>query len=540
MASSIRAGGGKPPPARIFLDGAFRTPGGVWAEALGVIGDRIVAIGNLDEVERALPGSVEKVGIGGGVAFPGFCDSHIHLLNFGRSRMGASCWPDETPSIASIVAKVRSVDAELPPGKWMRGRGFDPTRTDEARAPTAEELDLPSGRPVVLDSFDFHRRVANHAALTAAGIDDSTPDPPGGVIVRDVMGVVTGELFDAARGLVDRAMPPWDDADDREAFSKTSKHFARAGFTHVINAAPLGMASLGEEVRAFTRAASDDESPIRVSTMIPLGLFEHVRALDIPLGFGNGTVRLNGVKIFSDGAYGPRTACMHEPYADGAPPGHLSVDEDQLAEVVSEISAAGWRACVHAIGDRAVAVAAAAMESAPSASLGHRIEHCCLSSDEVVAGMARGKVVPVPQMPFLRERSSDFSEALGAERMARLYPLRSWIDAGLRPLHSSDAPVVTNVQPMASVHAAITRRDAKGNVWGAEEGIELDEALAMLTTWPADAEGLGDGSGRLAPGYLADMTVLPSDPYQSDVEDLESMLASMTIVGGEVVWNGDS
>ena len=537
MSPAGSRGGGAPPPALIFHDGSFRTPQNGWVEAVGVIGDRIVALGTIDEVTSALPGAPQRIEIGGGFAFPGFCDAHLHILNFGRARMGASCWPDEAPTVAAIVDKVKAVDAILPPGRWMRGRGFDPARLAEHRTPTAAELDAPSGRPVVLDSFDFHRRAVNHAVLDAAGINEFSPDPPGGLIVRDRSGEPTGELLDAARGLVDKVLPPWEDSDDREAFLRTSRFWAAAGFTHLMNAAPLGMASPGEEVRAFMRADEEGQSSVRVSTMIPLEVFHHVRALDLPLGFGKGRVRLNGVKIFADGAFGPRTAFMHEPYADEEATGHLSVPEDELRRIVAEIAAAGWRACIHAIGDRAVAVAASAMASAPTGTLGHRIEHCCLTPDEVIGVMAASNIVPVPQMPFLRQRSLDFSAALGSERMAHLYPLRAWIDAGIRPLHSSDAPVVTDIRPMASVHAAVTRRDARGTVWGSSEAIELSEAMAMLSAWPAEAEGLGRDLGRLAPGYLADMTVLPADPFDMDVEELEDLEASMTVVGGEVVWS---
>ena len=525
--------------SRLFLNGSFVLPDGRRAAALGSIGGVIAAVGAERDVRDALPPRPEVVDLGRGTAFPGFTDSHVHFLNFGRSHMGASCWPSEVGSVSEIIAKVRFIDAGLPPERWMRGRGFDPARLEERRAPLAGELDLPSGRPVVLDSFDFHRRAVNHAALRAAGIDRDTPDPTGGRIVRDADGEPTGELFDAARGLVDVAMPPWSDDEDREAFLRASERFVAAGFTHVMNAAPLGMQLLGEEVRAFSRAVRDDVARLRISTMVSVRLQKNVEDLGLILGMDSDGVRLNGFKIFCDGAFGPRTAYMHDPYQGSDDRGDLSLEPEDLRERVGRAAGLGWRVCIHAIGDRAVDTAVDAIGArGRGAMLPHRIEHCCLTRPETIRSMAAADIVPVPQMPFLRERSTDFAEALGEERMARLYPLRSWIDAGLRPLHSSDAPVVEDLRPMASVYSAMTRRDRAGRQWGVKEGIDLHEAIAMLTEWPAAAEGLGGRLGRLAPGYRADITVLGADPWVVGVDELENVEATMTVVGGKVVWSG--
>ncbi|MDE0709476.1 MAG: amidohydrolase family protein, partial [bacterium] len=225
-------------------------------------------MGDLREVRSTVASDAEIVDLGGGVAFPGFADSHVHALNYGRSRMGVPCWPSDVSSVGEIVERVADADRALPAGRWIKGRGYDPARLAEGRAPTASELELPDGRCVVLDSFDFHRRVVNRAALAAAGIGVGTPDPPDGEIVRDRHGVPTGELLDGARALMDPVVPPWSDEEDEQAIEIATDYFLSHGFAYVTNAAPLTMSHRGEEVAAFLRMSERRALRLRFTWMI--------------------------------------------------------------------------------------------------------------------------------------------------------------------------------------------------------------------------------------------------------------------------------
>ena len=209
--------------------------GVVWAdasrpiEAVAVSDGRIRAVGTLAEA-RAAVGRAEEIDLAGGAVLPGFVESHVHIVNWGRGRMGVPCWPGDVSSVAEIVARVRSAGSELPAGGCLRGRGFNPSQLAEARPPTASELDLGPDRLVVLDSMDFHRRVVNSAVLARAGIGPTTVDPPGGRIVRDASGAPTGELLDSARALVDPVIPPWSDAENDEAVRVGDTAFRAPGF----------------------------------------------------------------------------------------------------------------------------------------------------------------------------------------------------------------------------------------------------------------------------------------------------------------------
>ncbi|MCY3580743.1 MAG: amidohydrolase [bacterium] len=527
-------------PDRILTNAYFVTDGGGPTRAVAVSGNRIKAIGgDLQAVREAVASSAKIIDLEGGFAFPGFADSHVHAVNYGRSRMGVPCWPSDVRSVTDIVDRVKAAHRLLEPGKWIKGRGYNPTRLVEGRAPTATELDLDGGRSVVLDSFDFHRRVANHAALEAAGIGPNTPDPPDGEIVRDRHGVPTGELLDGARSLMDKVIPPWSDQEDERAIDLATDYFLSQGFTYVTNAAPLTMSRPGEEVKAFLRMSERGALRLRFTSMIRAELLDAAGELGLRPGVGDDSFRIGGAKMFVDGAFGPRTALLAEPYEDSSSCGSMHLDRGRLEARVGQGSALGWQMCIHAIGDEAVRIVAATLSANPSdgGSRNHRIEHCCLTSAETIAAMSRVGIIPVPQLAFLRFRSADFLDALGEHRVGDLYPLRSWIDAGLKPIHSSDTPVIPDASPLKAVATAVGRVDTDGKVWGRHQAITFEEALAMMTIWPAEADGQARDRGRIAPGYLADFTVFPQDPRLMPPEELAETAASMTLVGGQVAWS---
>ena len=529
-------------PDRVFANGSFVTDCGRPIRAAAVVGGRIRALGEspADVRGAAAPGA-EEVDLGGGAVYPGFADSHVHAVNYGRSRMGVPCWPSDVSSVREIVELLRAAHRRLPPGKWIKGRGYDPARLAEGRAPAASELDLPDGRCAVLDSFDFHRRVANHAALEAAGIGPGTPDPPDGEIVRDERGAPAGELLDGARRLLDPVIPPWSDEEDEQAVELAADYFLSLGFTYVTNAAPLTMSRPGEEVAAFLRLSRRRALRLRFTSMIRAELLDAAGGLGLAPGVGAHNFRIGGAKLFADGAFGPRSACMSAPYSDTGSSGSMA-DEEELEAAVRKGARLGWQMCIHAIGDAAVEAAARLLAAHPPAGRmrPHRIEHCCLTSPAAVEAMREGGIAPVPQLSFLRLRAPDFLAALGERRLAEMYPLRTWIDAGLKPIHSSDTPVIPDASPTAAAAAAVYRVDAEGRTWGPGEGISFDEAAAMMTRWPAEADGEGAYRGRIAPGFLADFTVLPRDPRPLPPDELAEMPPSMTIVGGEVAWRSDA
>lgn len=529
-------------PSKILANARFSGGGGRAFEAVAVTGGRISATGDFEAVRSAAPASAEIVDLGGAFVYPGFADSHVHVLNFGRSRMGVSCWPSEVDSVADVVRKVQTAHEAEPTRRWLRGRGYDPARLTDGRAPTAAELDLPDGTSVVLDSFDFHRRLCNGAALAAAGIGVGTPDPAGGRIVRDEHGVPTGELIDTARGLMDSVMPPWTDEEDETAIRLATEHFVSLGFTHVTNAAPLTMSRLGEEVAAFLRLRNRGSLGMRFASMIRIELAEAVADLGLSPAFGDSWFRISGLKVFADGALGTRTAYLDEPYEDDEARGSMPMSAMELAEIVAPAAAAGWPVCIHAQGTAATRIVADVLAAHPPTGgrLGHRIEHCTLTDADTIRVLSEAGIALVPQLGFLRFRSRDFRASLGDSRLSKMFPLRDWIDAGLFPIYSSDAPVIEDARPMPAFATAVSRADADGNIWGADQAISVDEAIAMCTSWAARAVGAEEERGRIAPGQLADFTAFAVNLHEVEVNDLAEVEPVATIVDGEFAWRNDS
>ena len=528
--------------SKVLANARFSGDGDRAIAAVAVTDGRIAATGDLDAARAASPGGVEIIDLDGAFVYPGFADSHVHVLNYGRSRMGVSCWPSEVDSVADIVQKVQAAHGREPAERWLRGRGYDPARLVDGRAPTATELDLPDGRCVVLDSFDFHRRLCNNAALAAAGIGANTPDPVGGRIIRDEHGVPTGELIDSARGLVDRVMPPWTEEEDETAIRLATEHFLSLGITRLTNAAPLTMSRAGEEVAAFLRLRNRGLLRMRFSSMVGIDLASAVVDLGLSPAFGDEWFRISGLKVFADGALGPRTAYLTEPYEDDDSRGSMPMSATELAEMVAPAAAAGWPICVHAQGTAATRIVAQVLADHPpiGGRLRHRIEHCTLTDDTTIRILTEGGITPVPQPGFLRFRSRDFRASLGTSRLSKMFPLRAWIDAGLYPIYSSDAPVIEDARPLPALATAVSRTDADGNVWGPDQAVDLDEALAMCTSWAARAAGAENEWGSIAPGLLADFTLFDVDLRKLPVTDLAEVEPLATIVDGVFAWRRDA
>ncbi len=517
-----------------------------FASALVIDRERVLAIGDetlLDEFD----GRAEKEDMGGRVLLPGLTDAHLHLRHYALNLQKVDC---ETSTLAECLQRVAERVRTARPEAWILGHGWnqntwsDAPQDDRGRVPgfgNAADLDVVAPRnPVYLTAKSLHAAWVNSVALRLAGITAETPDPPNGRIQRDARGRPTGILLESAVQLVERVLPEPSPEEVAEAIRQAQPALWRVGVT--------GVHDFDRRLcfQALQLLHARGDLRLRVLKSIPLEDLPHAVALGLRTGFGDDFLRIGGVKIFMDGALGPRTAAMLQPYL-GEPEnrGILNMDAEELFEAGRQAVENGLSLAIHAIGDRANHETLNALERLRRyeaehnlPSLRHRIEHVQVIHPDDAPRLAALDVLASMQ-PIHATSDMEMAERYWGERTAFAYAWRTQLQYGARLVFGSDAPV-ESPNPFWGLHAAITRRRADGSPgpegWHPEQRLSREEALRGFTAGPAWAAGMEDRLGRLAPGYLADLIVLEEDPLTCPPNDLLHLRPWATMVAGEWCW----
>jgi predicted amidohydrolase YtcJ len=524
----------------LFHNGIIHTvdPANPSPEAVAVGHDgRIVYAGAVDGAP--VGPAVRRIDLEGRTLLPGFNDAHVHIWKLGLlltvqvDARGAAA-----PSIPAIIDAFAERARAAPPGAWLTGRGYNEAELPERRHPTRADLDAASrAHPIALTRTCGHMLVANSRALELAGITRDTPDPAGGVIVRDERGEPTGLLQETAQGLVTRVTPDYDDATLARAIQAATRHQLTLGITSATDPllTPLHLRLYRQLERAGELALRVHGLPIRR----PDGGSE---TLPLPERFVSDFLRVDGVKFFADGGLSGATAAIREPYKVTGTRGVLRFDDGDLFRLMWEAHDAGFRIATHAIGDAAIEQVLTAYERLhalkPDTGLRHRIEHLGLPTADHLARARAINVIAVPQTIFVYALGSTFRRYLPDDYLPRCYPVRAMLDAGLTVALSSDAPVVADDNPLRGMKAAIDRRDRSGQPLAPEQAITAREALFAYTMGGAIASGDAGNRGSLTPGKWADMVVLDDDPLAVAPDLLPEIQVVQTWVGGKVGWEG--
>jgi predicted amidohydrolase YtcJ len=508
-------------------------------EAVGVIGDRIVAVGNRTIVEDALPRGYRTLDLAGRVCLPGFNEAHNHMIGFGTALGHVEAGFPAVRSIEDIKRNVAERARTVPAGTWIQGRGYDDNKLDERRHPTRYDLDeVAPDHPVIIVNGSGHLSAVNSMALRLAGVDQNTPDPQGGHVVRDEHGEATGVLHETAQNLV-RAVIPKPALDDHiAALERCNDAYVAAGITSSQDAKsddPL-------HVEAYQRAVREGKLKLRTSMMIHHNLLDHLIGAGIKQGFGDDRLRVGPIKIFIDGSLIGRTAAVTQPFLEDPRDdntGLLMMPVEDFEEIVSRAHATGFQIAVHAIGDRGIEIVLDAYQKAldqlPRANHRHRIEHCGILRPDLVDRIAAMKVLVVSQPIFITEYGDGFIRHLGLNRTQLTYPFRSLLDAGITLVFSSDCPVST-FEPLKSIEVSVTERTGSGQSYALEEAISVDEALPLYTVAGAYSTFEEHRKGQIKEGMLADFVVLGEDPSKVEPEAISQVPVHQTIIGGETVW----
>jgi predicted amidohydrolase YtcJ len=520
-------------------------PSGARAEALVVDGERILAVGGADLADQ-LDGRAEKYDLAGRIVLPGLTDAHIHLHQYALSLQKVDC---ETPTLEACLERVAQRARATAPGEWILGHGWAqndwPDLADGGNGfPTSALLDaVAPEQPAYLTAKSLHAGWVNTAAMRLAGISASTPDPADGKILHDAAGVPTGILLEAAMGLVKEAVPQYTVEDVAAAIESAQPLLWQMGLTgaHDFDQRTCFMAL--QMLRQGGRLG------LRVTKSVPVELLPHAHALGLRTGFGDDLLRIGSVKVFMDGALGPRTAAMFQPYLNEPENrGILNVDGEELFEIGRQAADVGLSVAVHAIGDLANHEALNAFEQLRTherdlalPALRHRLEHVQVLHPVDRPRLAALKIIASMQ-PIHAMSDMSAAERYWGKRSRYAYAWKTQQNHGTRLAFGSDAPV-ESPNPFWGLHAAVTRRRADGapapEGWYPAERLTMRTALEAYTVGAAFAAGMEDRLGRLRPGYLADLIVLEQDPFTCPPDDLLTLQSSATMLGGEWVWQAE-
>jgi hypothetical protein len=519
-------------------------PRGPIAQALAVWRGLVLAVGTEAEIESLRAPGTQDLDLGGRTVLPGFIDAHEHLSWFAEEPLKLDCSAQRMGSLAELLAQVGRAAARLAPGDWIRGVLYDDTKMAEGRPLTRADLDSAApDHPVIVIHVSAHWAVVNSLALKLGGLSERSPDPKGGALGREPgSGRLDGRLIEmamfnfafeslAAEPTVVPPFPP-------EVRRKTLQDAART-----LNAA--GVCGVGDALTApsyvatYRELAAEAQLSLRVNMMIPYIFLPRLEQIGLLGPWGNEWIRCAGIKVIVDGAIAGRTAAMKNGYAD-APDDHgvlLIEDQAELDAIVARIHRAGYQACVHANGDLAIEMALTAIERAqaalPRRDPRHRLEHCTMVDDGILAWMARLGVMALPFGSYLYQHGEKLERFYGA-RAARMFAHNSFLKAGVKVAGSSDHPAGL-YPPLLGVQSMVTRQTASGQVIGPAERIPLEEAFRMYTVYAAYASGEEHLKGRLSPGFLADLVVLDQDPWETAPEEIGRIGVRLTLVGGRVV-----
>lgn len=503
------------------------------AEALAIQGDRILAVGTNEEILGLAKATTKKIDASGMTITPGFIDSHSHPLFTGEA-VGVNV---NLRRIDDVKDALAGKAANTPPGHWVRGVMYDDTKFEDERPLNRSDIDdaVPD-HPVYVGHRGGHTGVVNSMAFEIAGINGDTPDPTGGRYFRED-GELTGKVAEHARTVFFNVgtWPVIDRAVRQEAASISSVKMAASGLTSTTDA----YGSLSNMI-AYQDARDAGNLRFRLSFM-PGGnseVYEGLKLAGMRSGFGDNMLRIGAVKFAADGSASERTMYMSTPYEGTDDHGILTMTQEQINAAVDDAVAHGFRVGIHANGDLTIDMVLNAYERVLRDHTGpnprHRIEHCSLINDDLLARIKAAGVIPTPFYTYAYYHGNKWVE-YGEEKMESMFAHRSFLDAGIPVAPASDF-TPGPYEPMMAIQSMVTRKDLRGRVWGPSQRISVTEAMTICTMHGAYASFEEDIKGSLVAGKLADFVILENDPHDVDPDSIVDIKIVRTVLGGRTTY----
>lgn len=515
------------------------------AQAMAIAEEKILQVGTNKEILALAKTNTQIIDLEGQVIVPGFNDSHMHLINLGQGLDAVDL--TRVRSREELIWAGQEYVQRHPEKEGIFGRGFNEETFTSKGLPTREDLDLiAKDKPIFFYRVCGHIAVVNTRALEWAGIDDKTPDPPGGKIDRTPSGEATGVLRETAIELVTKLIPSPSISDLKRFIRIASSEAARLGLTTVQTNDLHGERTLSNRLTAYLELAEAGELPIRVelqATMAtPSDLQAYLEVYKKQAQF-NSRVKLGPLKLYADGSLGGRTAALTYPYADAPETSGMTIyDQAELDELVLIAAKENLQVAIHAIGDLAMDMVIESFEKAkaavPAWTARPRIIHAQITRLVQLEKMGRLGIVADIQPIFVPTDLHFVEQRIGTENAKYAYAWKTMQEVGVMTAGGSDSPVEP-CNPLWGMHAAITRQDREGNPqggWNPQECLSKEEALQLFTMGSAYAAHEEGSRGSLSAGKLADFVVLPQDPTEVEPHNLLEMKVSSTYVGGKRVY----
>src|SRR6476661_3067878 len=510
------------------------------AEAVAVIGDRIMAVGSRAEIDLWRGAETKVIDAGRKLVLPGFNDAHLHFIQGGAQLDQVQLTDAASPR--EFAKRIAAQVKKMPKGEWILGGRWDETKWPKPELPTKELVDEVTGAtPIFVERYDGHEALASSAAMKLAAVDAKTADVPGGVIVRDASGNPTGIFKDAAQELINKAIPPMSHEQRVRVARRALEHAASLGVTSVQHMNPEFA-----DVAVYSELAEKGELTTRIYAAPMETDWRDQAKVGIRRAWGSSYLQLGAVKGYADGSLGSRTAYMFEPFADD--PGNTGLLSDEMhppsamRDRLMGADAAGLQLRVHAIGDRAISMILDIFSDIEKEHGYHdqrfAIEHAQHMARKDFERFAKLHVIASMQ-PYHAIDDGRWAEGrLGHERTRYSYAWHSFLDHGVTLAFGTDWPVAP-LDPMLGVYAAVTRATLDGKNaggWIPEEKITLPEAIEAYTMGAAFAEFQESEKGSISPGKLADMVILNDNIFELKPEAIRNVKVKTTILGGNVVY----
>ncbi|WP_033542460.1 amidohydrolase [Planococcus sp. CAU13] len=499
-------------------------------EAVLVSDGKIEATGTYEELKNMAD---QEMDLTGKVMYPGFVDSHMHMIGHGQKllRVDLSKIESSEEMKQQLIESTRGLGGD----EWFIGEGWNENNFPDRKIFHRQELDEVTESPMLLKRVCRHAILANSSALALAGITKDTPDPEGGLIVRDAEGEPTGYLLDEATNLVSDQVPEVSVDYLTKALQTSVDDLLALGLTGAHTEDMGNYGHYSRPLQAFKNVIGN-ETKFRAHLLRAHSAFEEMMA---NASYQEPFIEPGPMKIFADGSIGGRTALLSKPYNDDPSTSGVAIHSDEeLKRLVSIARKHGEAVAIHVIGDLGMEMALDAIEAHPvPAGKRDRLIHAMVLREDLVERMEKIDAILDLQPSFV---TSDFPwvvERLGEERLEWSYAWKKLIDRGLICAGGSDAPI-EEVDPKQGIYAAVTRRKPYETHEGymPEEKLSRFEAIALYTTGSAAAICKEDSRGMIKENFDADFTVFDRDLFEGNEEQLLEAQVELTVVAGEIMF----